>query len=234
MSYEKRSDGRKFDQIRKMEAETGIISRAAGSARFKMGDTTAIAAVYGPRELHPRFMQNPRKGVLRCEYDMISFSVTERKRPGPTRRSQEISYVTTKSLEPTIDLTKYPNTVIDIMITIPQANAGTRCTGICAASLALADAGIPLKDLVAAVSVGKVGDKIVLDLTKEEEDYPDGATDIPVAMTPRNGKITLLQLDGNVSREELKKALELAKKGCDEIYRFQQETLRKSFERKTT
>src|SRR3989344_5322413 len=162
MSYEKRSDGRKFDQIRKMEAETGIISRAAGSARFKMGDTTAIAAVYGPRELHPRFMQNPRKGVLRCEYDMISFSVTERKRPGPTRRSQEISYVTTKSLEPTIDLTKYPNTVIDIMITIPQANAGTRCTGICAASLALADAGIPLKDLVAAVSVGKVGDKIVL------------------------------------------------------------------------
>ena len=232
MAYTKRLDGRAMDQLREMEAEVGVIARAKGSARFKIGDTIALAAVYGPRELHPRFLQNPQKGVLRCEYDMISFSVTERKRPGPSRRSQEISYVTGKCLEPVLDLSKYPNTVIDVFVYIPQANAGTRCAGICAASLALADAGIPMKDIVTAVSVGKVGDKIVMDLTKEEEDFEEGATDIPVAMTPRNGKITLLQLDGGVSKEELKEALELAKKGCEETYKFLQDTLKKSIEDK--
>ena len=230
MAYTKRLDGRSMDQLREMEAEIGVISRAQGSARFKIGDTVAIAAVYGPRELHPRFLQNPQKGVLRCEYDMMSFSVAERKRPGPSRRSQEISYVTGKCLEPVLDLNKYPNTVIDVFIYIPQANAGTRCAGICAATLALADAGIPMKDLVVAVSVGKVGEKIVIDLTKEEEDYLDGATDIPVAIMPRNGKITLLQLDGGVSKEELKEALILAKKGCEKIYEFLQDTLKKSVE----
>ena len=105
MAYNKRFDGRAMDEFRPIEAEVGIFSRAQGSARFKIGDTIAIAAVYGPRELHPRFLQNPKKGLLRCNYDMISFSVTERKRPGPSRRSHEISHVTGKALEPVIDLT---------------------------------------------------------------------------------------------------------------------------------
>ncbi|MAF36802.1 exosome complex exonuclease Rrp41 [archaeon] len=232
MAYTKRFDGRGFEEIRKMSAEVGIISRAKGSARFQIGDTIAIAAVHGPRELHPRFLRKPDKGVLRCDYDMVSFSVSERKRPGSSRRSMEISHVTGKSIEPVLDLSKYPNTVIDVFITIPQANAGTRCAGICAASLALADAGIPMKDLVVAISVGKAGDKVVMDLTKEEEDHAEGATDIPVAMTPRNGEYTLLQLDGDISKDELKEALVLAKKGCDEIYTLMQKTLRDSFKEK--
>lgn len=227
MAYNKRFDGRAMDESRPIEAEVGIFSRAQGSARFKIGDTIAIAAVYGPRELHPRFLQDPKKGLLRCSYDMISFSVTERKRPGPSRRSQEISHVTGKALEPVIDLTKYPNAVIDVFIQIPQANAGTRCAGICAASLALADAGIPMKDLVSSISVGKVSDKIVTDLTKEEEDHPEGVTDLPIAMMPRSGKITLLQLDGNISQKELKEALILAEKGCKEIHKIQLEALKK-------
>src|SRR3989338_4323321 len=196
---EKRTDGRKFEELRKIEAKVGIIKRANGSAMFKIGDTIAIAAVYGPRELHPRFLQNPEKGVLRCIYDMTTFSVSERKKPGPNRRSTEISLVTEKALLPVLDLSMYPTSVIDVFIEIIQANSGTRCAGITAASMALAHAGIPMKDLVSAVSVGKVGDKIVIDLDKYEEDYEDGATDIPVAMTG-NYDITLLQLDGNVSK----------------------------------
>src|SRR3989344_5177816 len=178
MVYSKRSSGRKFDELRKMEAKVGIIPRADGSAMFKIGDTIAIAAVYGPRELHPKFLQNQERGLLRCNYDMISFSVPERKKPGPARRSVEISMVTEKALMPVLDLTKYPNTVVDVFIQIVQANSGTRCAGICAASMALANAGIPMKDLIGAVSVGKVGDKIVADLDKEEEDYEEGATEI--------------------------------------------------------
>ena len=102
--YDKRIDGRNFNEIRKIEAKVGIIKRANGSAMFKIGETIAIAAVYGPRELHPRFLQNPEKGVLRCNYDMTTFSVPERKKPGPNRRSTEISLVTQKALLPVLDL----------------------------------------------------------------------------------------------------------------------------------
>src|SRR3989338_3780279 len=131
---EKRNDGRDFNEIRKIEAKVGIVKRANGSAMFKIGETIAIAAVYGPRELHPRFLQNPERGVLRCNYDMASFSVTERKKPGPSRRSTEISLVTEKALASVIDLDLFHNTVIDVFIEIIQANAGTRCAGISAAA----------------------------------------------------------------------------------------------------
>ena len=229
MKYAKRFDNRKLDEMRPMSAKVGVIKRADGSAMFQIGDTIAIAAVYGPRQLYPKFLQNPEKGILRCNYDMISFSVPERKKPGPNRRSTEIGLVTEQSLNPVVQLELFPNTVVDVFIHIIQANAGTRCAGICAASMALAHAGVPMKDLVAAISVGKVGDKIVIDLNKEEEDFEGGATDIPVAMTPRNNEITLLQLDGEVSKEELLEALNLAKKGCEKIYKIQQQALKDAF-----
>lgn len=225
IKYEKRLNNRKFDEMRPIKAKVGVVKRADGSAMFQIGDTIAIAAVYGPRELHPRFMQNQETGILRCNYDMASFSVSDRKRPGPSRRSTEISMVTEKSLMPVLDLTPYPNTVIDIFIEIVQANSGTRCAGICAASMALAHAGIPMKDMVGAVAVGKVGDKLAIDLDKGEEDI-EGATDIPVAMTARDKEVTLLQLDGAVSKQELMDAVELAKKGVDEIVKVQRKALK--------
>ena len=117
--YDKRADGRKFDQLRDMEAKVGIIKRADGSAYFRIGKTIAIAAVYGPRELYPGFLQNPETGILRCNYDMMSFSVTDRKRPGPSRRSTEISLVTEGALNPVLDLKEFPGTVVDVFIEFP-------------------------------------------------------------------------------------------------------------------
>ena len=227
--YTKRVDNRKLDEMRPIKAKIGVIKRADGSAMFQIGDTIAIAAVYGPRELYPRFLKNPECGILRCNYDMMSFSVPERKKPGPSRRSVEISLVTEQALNPVLDLELFPNSVVDVFIEIVQANSGTRCAGICAASMALAHAGIPMKDLVAAISVGKVGDKIVIDLNKEEEDFEGGATDIPVAISPRNGEVTLLQLDGEITKDELMTALNLAKKGCEQIYKVQKQALKEAF-----
>ncbi|MEM4245598.1 MAG: exosome complex exonuclease Rrp41 [Candidatus Nanoarchaeia archaeon] len=230
MTYDKRFDGRKWDEIRPMEAKVGVVKRADGSAMFRMGKTIAIAAVYGPRALHPTFMRDPQKGLLRCNYNMMSFSGSgERVRPGPSRRSKEISLVTTNALLPVLDLSPYPNTVVDVFVELLQTDAGTRCAGINAAAMALADAGLMMKDLVSAVSVGKVGDKIVVDLNKEEEDFEEGSTDTPVAMTPRNGEITLLQLDGNMSKDELDKALQLAKKACLQIYDVQKKALKAKY-----
>ena len=225
MMYSKRIDGRNFDEMRKIEAKINIIKSADGSAMFKIGDTIAIAAVRGPRDLYPRFMQNPKRGILRCNYNMMSFSVDERIRPGPSRRSREISLVTENALMPAVDLSEFPNSVVDVYVEIVQADAGTRCAGICAASLALADAGIPMRDMVCAISAGKVGGKILIDLDKYEEDYEGGSSDMPVAFLPRRNEISLLQLDGGMKKEEIVKALELAKKSCDEILEVQRNAL---------
>jgi len=231
VTYNKRFDGRAFDELRPITAKVGVIKRADGSAYFKIGKTVAYAAVYGPRELHPKFLQNPKKGLLRCTYDMMPFSGQgERVRPGPSRRSKEISFVTENALLPVLDLDKYPNSVVDVFISLPQTDAGSRCAGICAASMALADAGIKMKDLVGAIAVGKVDDKIALDLDYQEEAYEHGeVADIPVAMIPSTGEITLLQMDGPVTREDLAKAIKLAKKGIETITKIQQEALKNKY-----
>ena len=230
MTYTKRNDGRKFDQTREIEAKVGVVKSADGSAMFRIGDTIAVAAVHGPRNLYPKFMQDPKKGILRCNYNMFSFSVDERIRPGPSRRSKEISLVTMNALLPALKLEEFPNAVVDVFVEIIQADAGTRCAGICAASMALADAGIPMRDLICAVSVGKVGGKILIDLNKFEEDYEEGSTDMPVAMLPRKQEISLLQLDGEIKSNEIEEALELAKKACDNILEIQRKALKEKYQ----
>ena len=234
MAYEKRFDGRKFDELRPIEAKVGVIPNADGSAMFKIGGTVAYAAVYGPRELHPKFLQNPNTGILRCDYTMLPFSGHgERVRPGGSRRSREISMVMEKALIPVLDLKDYPNSVVDIFVDLPQTDAGTRCAAICAASMALADAGLQMKDLVSAVAIGKIEDKLVVDLTYEEDSYDAGpGTDLPVAMLPSSGKITLLQMDGEVSAQDLKKMLELASKACKQIFEVQKKALKEKFKLK--
>lgn len=229
MAYTKRIDGRKNDETRKIQIELDVIPNADGSASFAFGDTIAIAAVYGPKPLHPQHLQNPTKGLIRAKYDMMSFSVTERKKPGPSRRSQEISKVTEWALSQIVQLDAFPNTVVDVHIMIPQANASTRCAGINAAALALARAGVPMNEIASSVSIGKIDNTIVADVIKEEEDYEDGegATDIAVAFTSRTNKLLLLQLDGKITADELKQAIELGKETCKKIYAEQKKYLKK-------
>ena len=225
-----RSDGRKNDELRKIEAKVGVISSADGSAYFKIGNTAVVAAVYGPRELHPKHLQDPEKSVLRCYYNMTTFSVPERKSPSPGRREIELSTAIKRALEPTIFIEELPRTAIDVYTYVLEADAGTRCASICAASMALADAGIPMRDLVSAVAAGKVKDQIVLDLTKEEEDT-EPCTDVPIAYMPNKKWITLIQLDGEVTAEELREIIKLGIKGCLQIYEIQKKALKKKYVR---
>jgi len=231
MAYKKRLNNRGFDETRKIEAKVGVIKRADGSAYFKFGNTWAYAAVYGPRNLYPRFLQDPSKGILRCSYNMMPFSSSgERVRPGGSRRAKEISMVTEKALLPVLDLSEFPNAVVDVFIELPETEAGSRTAGINAASMALADAGLAMKDLVSSVSVGRVDDKMVVDLDYSEESYPDGpVADIPIAILPNSGKITLLQMDGEVSKEQLKEAIGLGKKACAKIYEIQKRALKDKY-----
>ena len=231
MAYTKRHDGRKPTETRPIIAKAGVIPKADGSGYFKIGNTEAYAAVYGPRELHPKFMQDPKQGVLRCAYNMMPFSGQgDRVRPGTSRRSKEISMVMEKALRPVLDLDAYPNAVIDVFVELPQTDAGSRCAAITAASIALADAGLKMKDMVAAVAVGSVDGLLVVDLDYEEEALKEGdVADIPVAMIPNTGEITLLQMDGRVEKEELLAAIEQAKPTFQKIADVQRQAIKQRY-----
>jgi len=226
--YTKRIDGRAMDEIRPVKAKVGIVPSADGSAMFETGGTRAIAVVRGPRTLHPQHMQDPKTGILRVSYGMMPFSVWERMRPGPSRRSEEISKVCEWALSSVVDLSEFPNTVVDVFIQIPQADAGTRVAGLNAASMALAHAGIPMSEMISAIAVGKADKTLIVDVDKDEEDFHDGegATDIPIAITSRSKKIALLQLDGKISPSELKQAIEMGKKACGEVLKVQMKALK--------
>ena len=223
----KRLDGRGPEELRPLKIQAGVLKRADGSAYIEMGNNKVLAAVYGPRELHPRHLQQPDTAVLRCKYNMATFSVDDRKRPGPDRRSVEISKVIREAFEPVVFTKLYPRSGIDVFMEVLQADAGTRTAAINAAAVALADAGIPMRDLVSAVSVGKVEGTIVLDLIKEEDQY--GTTDMPVAMLPRKKVITLLQMDGHLTQDEFERALALAMRGCEQIYEAQKAALKAKY-----
>jgi exosome complex component RRP41 len=224
----RRIDGRRLDELRSISMKVGPLTRADGSAFVEWGENKVIAAVYGPREVHPRHLMQTSKAIIQCRYNMAAFSVDERKRPGQDRRSQEISKVITEAFESVVFTEEFPKTSIDIYIEVLQANAGTRCAGLVAASLALADAGIPMADLVASVAVGKVAGRIVLDLKKGEDNF--GEADMPLALVPQSGRLVLIQMEGHMTRDELREALDLGTKGAREIYERMRRALRARYD----
>jgi exosome complex component RRP41 len=222
-----RLDGRKPDELRPIKVEVGVLSNTDGSAYIEQGKNKILAAVFGPKEMHPKHLSLPDRMALRCRYHMAPFSVQERKSPAPSRREIELSKVIRESLEPSIFLEYYPRTGIDVFVEVLQADGGTRCASITAASLALADAGIPMRDLIVACAAGKVEDVIVLDLMDTEDKM--GTADVPVALMPNLNAITLMQMDGILTLEEFETAVNLALEGCRKIYAVQKEALKAKY-----
>ena len=222
-----RGDGRKADELRSLKLQVGVLSNADGSAYIVHGKNEILAAAYGPREMHPKHLSQPDRMVLRCRYHMAPFSVPERKSPAPSRREVELSKVIKESLEPALFLELYPRTGVDVFVEVLQADGGTRCASITAAALAIADAGVPMRDLVVACAAGKIDDTIVLDLYDVEDKL--GSADVPVAYMPNLNAVTLLQMDGVLSSSELEKAVNMAMDGCKNIYAMQKEALKTKY-----
>ncbi len=223
-----RHDGRRPDEHRPVRMEVGVLSNADGSALVEFGRTKVLAAVYGPREPPQRFMLLPDRAILRVRYHMAPFSTSDRKSPAPSRREVELSKVIREALEPVVISELFPRTSIDVFVEVLQADGGTRTAGVTAASLALADAGIPMKALVAGVAVGKIEGVLVLDVDEVEDSA--GEADLPIAGAPDLGLITLIQLNGVLSEEELRRAIDMAWPAIEELVKMEKEVLRRKYE----
>ena len=222
-----RCDGRKVDETRKVTIKAGVLKNADGSAYIEFGDNKILAGVFGPRDVHPKHLANTDTGIIRCRYHMSPFSVTERKNPAPSRREIEIGKVIKEALEPAVMLEKFPRTTVDVFVEVLQADGGSRCAALDAASVALADAGIPMRDMVSACAAGKVADTIILDANNEEDQA--GQADMPVGYMPNLDKITLIQLDGVLTPDEYKKCVETALVGCKQVYEIQKKAIKDKF-----
>ena len=222
-----RLDGRKWDELRPIKLQVGLMKNADGSAYIEWGKNKIMAAVYGPKEVHPKHQVLPDRALLRCRYHMAPFSVDERKNPAPSRREIEISKVMREALEPAVVVEDYPRTAIEVWVEVLQSDGGSRVAGITAASLALADAGINMRDMVVGCSCGLIGGQVVADLDDTEDKEGDG--DMPVAILPNLGLVSLLQVDGIYTRENFQKAFELAIEKGKQVYGMQRDALNERF-----
>jgi len=224
----KRLDGRGPKDIRKIKIEAGVLHRADGSCSLEWGGNKILAAVYGPKEAVPRHTQNNLRAIVQARYNMAAFSVEDRKRPGPDRRSVEISKVISEALERIVLTEQFPRSSIQVNIEVLDAEAGTRCAGLTAAGVALIDAGIPMRDIPVACAAGKIDGQIVLDLGKEEDNFGDA--DLPVAISPRTGEVLLLQMDGHLTYDEFNEAFDLAVQGCHIVSEIQKEAIIRKYQ----
>ena len=229
----KRVDGREKDDLRETTMEIGVLDEADGSAMVEIGNTRVVASVFGPQELHPQHLQEPDRAVIKMRYNMAPFSVDDRMRPGPNRRAKEIGLVARRALEPAIELENFPTAGIDISMEVVESDGGTRVTGITASSLALADAGIPMKGMVSACAAGVIDETPVLDVNGKED--KEGNADIPIALInsdeeDEDDEITLLQMDGDLTQEQVDDCITLAKDGCRQLFEMQRETILEKYE----
>ena len=225
----KRLSGRNITDLREVKIKAGVLKRADGSALLQWGNNKVLAAVYGPKECFPKRLASPYRTRIIARYLMAPFSgAEEHGRSGPNRRSREISKVIEHVFENQVLTHLFPKTAIEIHIEVLQSDGGTRVAAVNAAAVALADAGIPMRDLACGVACGKADGHLILDLDKYEDNL--GESDVPTILSPRTGEIILYQMDGMLTRDEISKAYDMVVEGSKSLHEIQVRALKEHYE----
>ncbi|XP_075067308.1 exosome complex component RRP41 [Mixophyes fleayi] len=213
-----RVDGRKAGELRKIQARMGVFAQADGSAYIEQGNTKALAVVYGPHEIRgSRSKTLHDRAVVNCQYSMATFSTGERKRrPHGDRRSSEMTLHLKQTFEAAILTQLYPRSQIDIYVQILQADGGNYSTCVNAATLAVIDAGIPMRDYVCAASAGFIEDTPLADLSYVEE--AAGGPQLELALLPKSDQIALLEMNSRLHEDHLERVMDAASKACKDVY----------------
>ncbi|XP_056149586.1 exosome complex component RRP41 [Lampris incognitus] len=209
-----RLDGRKATELRKLQARMDVFSQADGSAYIEQGNTKVLAVVYGPHEVRgsrSRILHD--RAIINCQYSMATFSTAERKkRPHGDRKSTEMSLHLKQTFEAAVLTQLYPRSQIDIYVKILQSDGGNYSVCVNAATLAVIDAGIPMRDYVCACTVGFVDETPLADLSYVEES--GGVSSLALALLPHGGQIALLQMDARLHQDHLETLMEAAMTAC--------------------
>ena len=236
----RRSDGRGPETLRPVKITRHYMKHAEGSVLMEMGDTKVICSA-SVEDRVPPFLRNTGKGWITAEYAMLPRSThTRTSRDSLTGRGNgrtfEIQRLIGRSLRSVTDLSGFEKRTIWIDCDVIQADGGTRTASITGAYVALVDAfkkmlkdgvieKIPVKDTVAAVSVGRVDGRLLLDLNYEEDSKAE--VDMNVVMTG-SGKFVEIQgtaEESSFSKEELDALTKAARKGIRQLTNMQKQSL---------
>ncbi len=235
-----RNDGRKANELRPVEITRGYTKNAAGSALIRCGGTVVLCTACFEESV-PAWRKGQGAGWVTAEYDMLPAATNTRRRRNRSKidgRTQEIQRLIGRSLRSVVDLQKLGENSILIDCDVLQADGGTRTASITGAYVAMSDAvrvGLknkwiaksPITEPVAAVSVGRVGKRLWLDLNYEEDVAAE--VDMNVVMTG-SGKFIEVQGTGEeatFTRAELDRLVRLASRGIKQLVEIQAKALRK-------
>ena len=226
-----RTDGRKANELRAVKITPSYIKTADGSVLIEMGDTRVICTAK-LEERVPPFMRNSGKGWITAEYGMLPGSSPERIGRESSRgkvggRTHEIQRLIGRSLRAVADLKSLGERTIWVDCDVIQADGGTRTAAITGAYIALAEAargwldrGIinsdPIKETVAAVSIGIIDGKILLDLCYEEDSKAGSGKFIEVQGTAEHAPFT---------RKQMERMAEIAQAGIKELLKAQKKVI---------
>ncbi len=239
----KRTDGRKYDELRPVEIITGYQSFAEGSALIKLGKTHVLCSV-SVEERVPPFLKGSGTGWITAEYAMLPRATVTRSRRDSTLgrvggRNQEIQRLIGRSLRAIADLDELGERTLTVDCDVLQADGGTRTAAITGSYVALRQAletlanmgvisSIPLKSAVAATSVGIVNTYMMMDLCYDEDSQ--ASVDFNVVMTSKG---EFVEVQGTAegkpfTRASIDDLLTLGEKGIQQLFRVQEEMLKGS------
>ncbi|RVE72093.1 hypothetical protein OJAV_G00058360 [Oryzias javanicus] len=235
-SHGARADGRQRDQVdvRPVFVRCGLVSQAKGSAYIEAGDTKLLCSVYGPKETERKDETDMKCGRLTTDMRFAPFSCPERGSWIQGSQSKSFSLMLQESLQPALCLHKYPRSQIEVNVMVLENSGSVQAHAITCASLALADAGIEMYDLVLGCSIRQDGSSYVVDPTYLEEnnwsssEHQGGLT---VAFLPSLNQVSGLQSDGEMTEETLSAGIRTCIEGCYKLYPVIQQALVKAVRR---
>ena len=231
-----RVDGRGFDKIRKVNLTRNYIKYPEGSCLIELGNTRVICTA-SVEEVVPPFLRGSGTGWVTAEYGMLPRSCNTRiSRGKDSGRTYEIQRLVGRSLRSVTEMRELGERTIWLDCDVIQGDGGTRTAAITGSFIALVDAlakikkegkisRVPIRDYVAATSVGILNNNLLLDLCYEEDSKAE--VDMNVIMT---GSGEFIEIQGTAerkpfSKEQMDKMLELAKKGIEELFIIQRSLL---------
>ncbi|KAM6936836.1 exosome complex component MTR3 [Xenentodon cancila] len=230
-----RPDGRQRDQVdvRPVFVRCGLVSQAKGSAYMEAGNTKLVCCVYGPRETERKDDTDMKSGRLTTDMRFAPFSCPERGSWIQGSQDKDFSRMLHESLQPAVCLQKYPRSQIEVNVMILENSGSVLAHAITCASLALADAGIEMYDVVLGCSMHQDGASFVVDPTyMEENSQSSGSSDnqggLTIAFLPSLNQISGLQSDGEMAEETLTAGIRTCIEGCYKLYPVIQQALVKA------
>ncbi|XP_014216517.1 exosome complex component MTR3 [Copidosoma floridanum] len=235
-SLKNRADSRKHIESRKMYLQLGIVSHAKGSAYIEMGQTKVICSVFDPREI-PNKSNYTMQGELFCEFKFASFASKRRKGHSQDAEEKQYSLIMQRALEPAVCRHEFPNFQVDVYALVLDNGGSALSTAIMAASLALANASVPMFGIVTAVTAGIYDDLLLLDPTETEEALcmsyvkkkaPANHGVIMQAMLSQHDQISEFFLVGSMDVDCINNSVDILNKAGADIYPVLQDALVKS------